>query len=84
MSEVIRKDWAKDIVGPELPLLEKPCSDCPVTCGFYLPYSRGLALESKEVQLEVSKRWFCHDNPGNACRGNWNFLKLRDLSGERF
>lgn len=76
MNEIIVKDWSDQLTWPILKLLDKPCSDCAVTCGLYLPYSRGLALESKEVQVAASIRWFCHNHPNRACRGNWNFLNL--------
>jgi hypothetical protein len=64
------------IKGPALPLLEKPCADCAVTCGFYMEFTEKLKLEPKEKQEHIARRWDCHNNPGRACRGNWNALGL--------
>jgi hypothetical protein len=74
--QMLTDPWALHKEGPELELLDRPCEDCAVTCGFYLPYSQDLSKEPKEIQLQVSKRWFCHNDRRKACRGNWNYLKL--------
>lgn len=79
----MRSDWAIHLEGPELPVLARPCSDCAVTCGFYLPYSERLALEDAQTQDAVKRRWFCHNQPDRACRGNWNYLETRATGGVR-
>lgn len=66
---------------PELPLMESPCSmdgssDCAVNCGFYQEISNDLKTLSLETQLTVSKKWFCHNNPSKACRGNADNLGI--------
>jgi len=53
-----------------LPLRGLPCADCAVNGGLYLMHSEALRLASPEERLELSKRWFCHDSPNMACRGN--------------
>lgn len=68
--------------GPELPVLEIPCGDCAVECGFYLPFTKKLKREcTPERQLHVAKRWFCHNDKTKACRGNWNALGLAAAAG---
>jgi len=59
---------------PVLQPLEKPCHDCAVTCGFYLPLSEELKTKSKLIQKKVSEKWYCHNNSKKACRGNWNYI----------
>ena len=61
---------------PELPLLPRPCGGCAVTSGFYQENSDQLGQQPVDVQLEVSKKWFCHNAPDKACRGNANCLGL--------
>lgn len=54
--------------------LGKPCHDCAVTCGFYLPYAEALAKLPRDFQRNIAARWFCHNHPNRACRGNIDFL----------
>lgn len=65
-----------DYDNRELPLIPKSCSDCAVTCGFYLDHSEALKQQSPELQLQVSKSWSCHNNVRFACRGNADNLGL--------
>lgn len=60
----------------ELPLRERQCADCAVKCGFYAVYSEALRLATPEERLELSKRWFCHESPNMACRGNADNLGI--------
>jgi hypothetical protein len=76
----MRSEWAYALTGPEIPVLAKPCGDCAVECGFYMEISQRLALEDRQTQEDVSKRWFCHNHRGRACRGNWNHLGLATAS----
>lgn len=72
MAEIIPEEYFTSIrnIGTELPLLGKPCHDCAVECGFYQDYSDSLKLLSDDIRLEVSKKWFCHNNRRRACKGN--------------
>lgn len=67
-------EWKIKLAHPisELELLAKPCFDCAVTTGFYALYSDALNTQSTDIKLVVSKKWFCHNYPGKACRGNAN------------
>ena len=60
----------------ELPLREGQCTDCAVKCGLYTIYSEALRLATPEERLELSKRWFCHESPNMACRGNADNLGI--------
>ena len=51
--------------------MKKPCHDCAVVCNLYKEFSWALKLEPKDVQIRVSERWFCHNNPRKSCAGNW-------------
>lgn len=62
----------------DLPLKERPCADCAVECKFYSCYSAALSTVSTEEQLKHSRQWFCHSDPGYACRGNANFLGIAE------
>ena len=59
-----------------LPLRSKPCGDCAVVCGFYRERSEELRNFATELQEAVSRRWFCHQNPSHACKGNADNLGL--------
>lgn len=61
-----------------LPHRKKPCSDCAVVTGFYKPYSEELKTFSKETQKFVSDRWFCHQTPMCACKGNIDNLNAKE------
>lgn len=74
--------WDIHLKGPPIKPLAKPCGDCAVECGFYSPVTDALALEPRKVQVEVSLRWYCHNNPRRACRGNWNRLKIQEAEVE--
>lgn len=50
--------------------LGKACHDCAVTCGLYTEYSDELAKLPVDFQDRVAERWFCHNHPNRACRGN--------------
>lgn len=63
---------------PDLPLMPVPCSDCAVTCGFYGEYAQTLKEEPDDVREAVTRKWFCHSNPGKACRGNADFQGVSD------
>lgn len=69
---------------PELPLRKQACSDCAVKCGLYSCFSDELKDCKPDTQLFASKRWFCHDTPMCACKGNtenlgitWNAKEIR-------
>lgn len=55
---------------PTLKIRKKPCNDCAVVHGLYTEISEGLSQQSREVKEHISKRWFCHDSPNLACKGN--------------
>lgn len=59
-----------------LPLRAAPCADCAVECGFYRDLSEDLRKCPPDLQEAASRRWFCHQNPSHACRGNANNLGL--------
>jgi hypothetical protein len=68
---------------PELKPLGRPCHDCAVECGFYMPFAEALSLLPKDEVEFHSARWFCHLNPDRACAGNIEFqnaalLKARE------
>lgn len=54
--------------------LNKPCGDCAITTGFYLPYAEQLKKQPKEVQDKVADTWFCHNNCNRGCGGLREFL----------
>lgn len=56
--------------GRSLPLRRMICADCAVECKFYEIYSEALRLAPPEERLTRSKGWFCHNTPGQACKGN--------------
>ena len=60
--------------GRELEVLDKPCHDCAVTCGLYMPYAEALVDESIELQDKVLSTWFCHNHTNKACRGAYNYV----------
>jgi hypothetical protein len=64
-------------LGGPLPFMPKPCHDCAVVCQFYEELSASLAKQPSDIQREVSERWFCHNNPRRACRGNLDYLEAR-------
>ena len=61
---------------PELSLLPKPCADCAVVCRLYDGYSNALKSQTEEVQRAIAKKWFCHNTPSKACRGNADNLGI--------
>jgi hypothetical protein len=65
--------------GP-LPDRAAPCGDCAVVHGLYSEITEALAREPADVQEAVSCRWFCHQTPNRACRGNRDLLAK--LKGE--
>ena len=62
---------------PELPLCEEPCSDCAVTGGLYLGYAVALSKLPEDLREDVSRKWFCHNDPSKACRGNANICGVK-------
>lgn len=70
----------RDKNAPYLPLLDVACSQgpigCAVVCGLYRDFSEDLKHESLETQLEISQKWYCHNRPGYACRGNADILGI--------
>lgn len=61
---------------PILPFRETPCEDCAVVWGFYTDISNALKEMPEAIQIAYSQKWFCHENPGMACRGNANNLGI--------
>ena len=55
-------------------LLDKPCDDCAVTTGFYLPNAIELTEQDTETQDKVLKSWYCHNDCTKACRGAYNYI----------
>lgn len=53
-----------------LPLRAKPCKGCAVVWNFYREFSDALKQCPLPLQIETAERWFCHETPGYACRGN--------------
>lgn len=77
MPEMIPRSERWDHMrGPDLVPLDQPCHGCAVTTGLYIEISADLATEPLERQIALSKKWSCHNHPGRACRGNWNYLRL--------
>lgn len=54
--------------------LGKACHDCAVACGFYRPYSAELSKLPRPFQHYIAARWFCHNHPDRACKGNIDYL----------
>ena len=50
--------------------LGKPCHDCAVVFGLYSEYTDELAKLDAPLVRETALRWFCHNHPNRACRGN--------------
>jgi hypothetical protein len=69
--KISKSYWEFHSKGPALPQMKKPCHDCAVVCNLYKEFSWALKLEPKDVQIRVSERWFCHNNPRKSCAGNW-------------
>lgn len=69
--EFFEKTLARDLrTGfPELPIRQTACHDCAVTGGLYAEFSDELA-QLPDLKEPVSRRWFCHNTPGFACKGN--------------
>jgi hypothetical protein len=63
--------------GDALRPLGKPCHDCAVVCGLYSEISDSLAEQPEAIRAAVSERWFCHNHPNRACRGNIDRLNRR-------
>jgi len=59
--------------GKPLPTRENCCRSC-AAMNLYGEISIALSRQSKDVQDEVAKRWFCHDAPNKACKGIRNYL----------
>jgi len=75
-SQQEARDLFKHQIGKaELKPLAKPCHDCAVECGFYLPFAEALSMLPKDEVEYHSRRWFCHENPGRSCAGNISFQK---------
>jgi len=55
-----------------MPVLKKPCGDCAVTHGLYTEIAMALKCESSETRKAISEKWWCHNHPERACRGNWD------------
>lgn len=62
--------WRKAHSHSPLKPLGKPCHDCAVVCEFYSEFSDRLAEQPEPVRTQASLRWFCHNHPDRACRGN--------------
>lgn len=62
---------------PELKPLGRPCHECAVVDGFYLPFAEELSKLSPERIDYISRRWFCHCHPDRACAGNIEFQKAK-------
>ncbi|MEK3956127.1 MULTISPECIES: hypothetical protein [unclassified Psychrobacillus] len=63
--------------GKALEVLEKPCSDCAVTCNFYTPMCDELLEQPLNVQNGALERWFCHNHLDKACRGAKNYVEMK-------
>lgn len=61
---------------PHFPYAHKPCEECPVISGMYRPYTEALRSLPEDEQRAVSETWFCHCQPGKACRGNAALLGI--------
>lgn len=59
----------------------EPCSDCAVTTGYYKRYTILLKRETPERQVEISRRWTCHQTPGLACAGA---CRIADKTKQQF
>lgn len=59
--------------GVPLPTRETCCRSC-AAMNLYGEISIALGKQTKDVQDEVAKRWFCHDTPNKACKGIRNYL----------
>ncbi len=55
--------------------LKKPCHDCAITTGFYMPIADDLLLESDEIQAAVINNWYCHNHTNECCKGAINYIK---------
>jgi hypothetical protein len=62
---------------PCLRLRARPCGDCAVEGGLYTVFSEALKLASEQERLQHSQRWFCHETPSLACRGNADHLQIQ-------
>lgn len=60
---------------PALRPLGRACHDCAVVCGLYSEFSDILATLDAPLVRASALRWFCHNNPGRACRGNIDRLR---------
>ena len=69
MTETEYFAWKATAFEPLKPL-GKPCHDCAVVWGLYSEISDALAKQPPEIIEACSVRWFCHNNPSRACRGN--------------
>lgn len=69
----VRELFAHHLDSVELLPMAKPCHDCAVVCGFYEPMAAALRLLPQAEQEFHSLRWFCHNNPNRACRGNIDY-----------
>lgn len=67
--------WDNMAKTPKVEPLTKPCGDCALTTGFYIPYAKNLKKQPKEVQDKVADSWFCHNNCNRGCAGLREFLK---------
>lgn len=71
MTDYFLRKIEHDREYPALPVRRTRCDDCAITTGFYTPFARALKKEPLNVRRTVSEKWFCHETPGCACRGNW-------------
>lgn len=75
-NEYTPQFFKEHMIGEPLPLLDKVCRDgggeidCAVMCGMYRPIADDLRKCDFDLRLQASRRWFCHNHPDHACRGN--------------
>ena len=84
VDDTIRREYGdpafwlrKAAFGDPQPAMPKACHDCAVTCGLYTGFTLGLSLQPRDVQIEASRRWWCHNAPDRACGGNIDLLGIR-------
>ena len=55
---------------PEMPIRSTVCHDYPVVGGMYAEFSHELSRLDADLRDSISRKWFCHNTPGFACKGN--------------